>query len=233
MFGGKYRKALTFSYDDGVTQDIRLIALFDKYGVKGTFNLNSGLLGQPGELLREGKVVSHRKNRPDEVRQIYARHEVAGHTLTHPNLTQIVDPDEVVRQAEEDRLALSALVGYEVRGFAYPCGGINHDRRVETLLRERTGIRYARTIESSGGFALPSDPYALRPTVCHHHGFEEMMRLGRQFVAAEPEEDMLFYVWGHAYEFDIFDDWDRMERFLALVSGRDDVFYGTNSECLL
>jgi len=233
MFGGKYRKALTFSYDDGVTQDIRLIALFDKYGVKGTFNLNSDLLGHPGELLREGHTVSHNKNRPDEVRQIYAGHEVAGHTLTHPNLTQIDDPDEVVRQVEQDRRALSALVGYEVRGFAYPCGGVNHDRRVETLLRERTGVRYARTIESSGSFALPDDPYALRPTVYHHHGFEEMMRLGEQFLAVEPEEDMLFYVWGHAYEFDIFNDWDRMEAFLALVSGRDDIFYGTNSECLL
>ena len=34
-------KALTFSYDDGEKQDIRLIQLFNKYGLKGTFNLNS------------------------------------------------------------------------------------------------------------------------------------------------------------------------------------------------
>ena len=47
MFGGKM-KAITFSYDDGVTQDQRLISLFNKYGLKGTFNLNSGLLGKPG-----------------------------------------------------------------------------------------------------------------------------------------------------------------------------------------
>ena len=40
MFDGK-NKAITFSYDDAVTQDIRLIELFDKYGVKGTFNINS------------------------------------------------------------------------------------------------------------------------------------------------------------------------------------------------
>ena len=30
MFNGK-NKAITFSYDDGVTQDIRLIELFNKY----------------------------------------------------------------------------------------------------------------------------------------------------------------------------------------------------------
>ena len=38
-------KILTFSYDDGTTQDIRLVELFNKYGMKATFNLNSGKLG--------------------------------------------------------------------------------------------------------------------------------------------------------------------------------------------
>lgn len=47
MFDGK-RKALTFSYDDGVLQDERLIRIFNKYGLKATFNLNSELLGKPG-----------------------------------------------------------------------------------------------------------------------------------------------------------------------------------------
>ncbi|HNX14524.1 MAG TPA: polysaccharide deacetylase, partial [Oscillospiraceae bacterium] len=37
MFDNK-KKAVTFSYDDGVTQDIRLIELFNKYGMKATFN---------------------------------------------------------------------------------------------------------------------------------------------------------------------------------------------------
>jgi peptidoglycan/xylan/chitin deacetylase (PgdA/CDA1 family) len=41
------KKALTFSYDDGVLQDIRLIELFNKYGMKATFNLNSEKLGTP------------------------------------------------------------------------------------------------------------------------------------------------------------------------------------------
>ena len=36
------KKALTLSYDDGVEQDIRLIRNMDQYGIKGTFNLNSG-----------------------------------------------------------------------------------------------------------------------------------------------------------------------------------------------
>ena len=34
-------KALTFSYDDGVEQDRRLVELFNKNNLKCTFNLNS------------------------------------------------------------------------------------------------------------------------------------------------------------------------------------------------
>ena len=38
--GGKL-KALTFSYDDGVETDKRLIDIFKKHNLKGTFNINS------------------------------------------------------------------------------------------------------------------------------------------------------------------------------------------------
>lgn len=66
MWDGKTR-ALTFSYDDGVTQDVRLIKLFDKYGMKATFNLNSSLLGKDGELLREGNTVRHDKVKAEKI----------------------------------------------------------------------------------------------------------------------------------------------------------------------
>ena len=35
------KKAITFSYDDGVMQDVRLSSLMKKHGVKATFNINS------------------------------------------------------------------------------------------------------------------------------------------------------------------------------------------------
>ena len=107
MQGGK-KKALTFSYDDGVTQDLRLIRLFDKYGLKATFNLNSELLGKSGELFFGEKRVSHDKLRAEDVEEIYSNHEVAVHTLTHVNLAEQTD-FEVVRQVEEDRKNLEKL----------------------------------------------------------------------------------------------------------------------------
>ena len=86
MFDGKM-KALTFSYDDGVGQDVRLIEIFNKYGLKGTFNLNSKLLGRKenkSEIM--GKMIDRPTARPEDVKYIYEGHEVAAHTLGHPLL---------------------------------------------------------------------------------------------------------------------------------------------------
>ncbi len=61
------KKAVTFSFDDGVTQDIRLLELFNRYGLKSTFNLNSELLGKSGSLDRNGRTVRHDKISPEKV----------------------------------------------------------------------------------------------------------------------------------------------------------------------
>ena len=122
-------KAVTFSYDDGVTQDIRLIELLNKYNLKCTFNINSELLGTGKVILRRGKRISHYKLQPVDVRKVYEGHEVAVHTLSHPNLVNCYE-EEIIRQVEKDRLALSELAGYEVVGMAYPSGMINCDDRV-------------------------------------------------------------------------------------------------------
>ena len=53
----KFKKAVTFSYDDGVTQDIRLVEIFNRYGLKSTFNLNSELLGTKSFFDLEGKKL--------------------------------------------------------------------------------------------------------------------------------------------------------------------------------
>ena len=228
-FNGK-KKALTFSYDDGVTQDERLINLFNKYGMKCTFNLNADLLGHPGELLREGVHVRHDKIPPERVRKVYAGHEVATHSLTHPYLTRLSDED-VIREIEEDRKKLSALVGYEVVGHAYPMGDC--DDRVARLIENHTGVKYARTVVSTYSFEPQKDLYLFNPTVYHHREWDELFRLGEEFLKLETDEPKVFYVWGHAYEFDIHDDWDRFEEFLKMMSGKNDIYYATNKECLL
>ena len=71
------------------------------------------------------------------------------------------------------------------------------------------------------------------PTVYHHKEMDKMFELGRQFLALEADRPQIFYIWGHAYEFDIFNDWGRMEEFCAMMAGRDDIAYVTNRQALL
>ena len=231
MFQGKM-KAVTFSYDDGVTQDRRLIRIFEKYGLKCTFNLNSGVLGKAGSLVREGVTVAHVKPRPCEVKAIYEGHEIAAHTLTHPDLSKLPD-DEIVRQVEEDRLALSDIAGYEVVGMAYPGGTGCMNDRVADLIRTKTGVKYARTTTSTHTFDLQDDLIVFDPTVYHHTEWDRLFSLSEEFLSLRPDTPKLFYIWGHAYEFDIHDDWDRFEDFCRLISGQSGIFYGTNREVLL
>ena len=232
MWNGKL-KAITFSYDDGITQDKRLVKLLNRYDLRATFNLNTEKLGTAHALwLYDRVTVAHCKFRPEEVRAVYEGHEIAGHTLGHHRLTQIEDDAEVIRQVEEDRVRLSELAGYEVEGFAYPCGGINYDDRVSDLIRNHTGVRYARTTVCNDGYDPQTDLFQFHPTVYHLH-FDKLFSHAEEFLEMKPTSPKLFYVWGHSYEFDMDDTWDRFEEFCRLISGKNDIFYGTNKEVLL
>ena len=230
MFNKKM-KAVTFSYDDSTLQDKRLVELFNKYGVKATFNVNSELLGTKNTLNLHGYEVCHDKLDAKDIKDIYEGHEVAVHTLTHPLLQAIKDDNEVIRQVEEDRKNLEQIMGYRIQGMAYPCNGDNAERVAE-IIKNNTAIKYARTTIPTLNFDLQDDLYLFNPTV-HHEDYENLFRLGEEFVKLNPETPKLFYIWGHSFEFDLFDGWRKFEDFLKLISGREDIFYGTNSQVLL
>ncbi len=231
MFDGKL-KAVTFSYDDGITQDIRLIEIFNKYGLKATFNLNSELLGTDNTIVRCGKDINHNKVSPDSVRSIYAGHEIAAHTLTHPSLIDLSSDEEVIRQVEQDRINLSKLAGYEVVGMAYPNGTSSMNDHIAQLIAQNTGIRYARTTTSTYSFAPETDLYQMRASV-RNWEMDKMFALGEDFIHLQTDTPQIFYIWGHSFEFDIFDTWARFEEFCQLISNRDDIYYGTNKDILL
>ncbi|MDD7186351.1 MAG: polysaccharide deacetylase family protein [Clostridia bacterium] len=230
-FNGKL-KAVTFSFDDGVTQDKRLIEILNKYGLKATFNLNSAILGTNGELNRNDHIVRHDKNHANEVAKIYKGHEVAVHTLVHPNLTGLSD-DGVIWQVEEDRKLLESLVGYGVRCMAYPCGGVNNDERVASVIRNNTKIEFARTITSSDNFDIPDNLLRYNPTV-YYIEKEKLFSLGEKFLNLKTDKPQVLYVWGHSYEMDAeYISWQEFEEFCKMISGKEDIFYGTNGQIFL
>ena len=209
--GGKH-KALTMSYDDGRVQDRRLISIFNQYGIRGTFHLNSGRFQEGNRIL------------PEEIPQLYAGHEIACHTVTHPTIARCPLP-EVAEEVLQDRIALEKITGTPIRGLSYPNGSFSEE--IERLL-PACGIRYSRVVGNSDGFALPEDPYRWMAT-CHHK--HNLLALGQQFRDLSKRQYLyLMYVWGHSYEFDNDDNWDLMEDFCRMMGGREDIWYCTNIE---
>ena len=231
MWNGKL-KALTFSFDDAVLQDKRALAILNKYNLKATFNANSSLLGLKDEYVADGKTIRRDKFLPSEFKDVYKGHEVAVHTLTHAFLPRLAD-DTVTWQVEEDRKALSKLVGYDVVGMAYPCGGVNNDDRVASVIKNTTGVKYARTTVSTHNFDLQDNLLRFNPTV-YYCEVDKMFELAKEFISLKTDVPQIFYIWGHTYEMDAgVISWEKFEEFCKLISNKDDIFYGTNKEVLL
>ncbi len=218
-------KVLTLSYDDGVVQDIRLIKILNKHGIKATFNINTGLY-LPEEATRE-KFYGRMKLSEAKELYINSGHEVAVHTLTHPFLEK-VKTDEILTEVIEDRRNIEQQYGTLARGMAYPFG--TYSGEVIDALR-KCGICYSRTVKSTETFKFPEKWLELNPT-CHHNS-PKLMDLAKKFVEEKSRyisDNWLFYLWGHSYEFDNNDNWEVIENFAEYIGGRDDIWYATNVE---
>ncbi len=233
MWNGK-KKAITFSFDDGCTQDIRLIELLNRYGFKATFNINSGKLGGNGTLERCGKIIPFDKVKPDEVKDVYKDHEVAVHTRTHPHLPPL-NEERIIDEVEGDRRELSRLCGYEVVGMAYPGGGVNNDDRVAKIVKEKTGVKYARTIASTCAFSQQENLHRFNPSI-YWIDPRHRTEVVENFFALETDEPQLLYIWGHSFELDAgYHEfyWKQFEAWCERLAGKSEIFYGTNRQVLL
>lgn len=208
--------AVTLSYDDGIHQDRRLVEIMNRYGVRGTFHLNSKHVTNDDE----GHIHS------EELPKLYAGHEVAVHCVTHPVLPSL--PNEgVVQEVLEDRKTLEKCCGYPVRGMSYPFGA--YDERVISLIKN-CGIVYSRAVQTTNNFGLPNNFMKWEGT-CHHNG--NLLELADKFLKTKDDrwkQHRLLYVWGHSYEFDNDNNWDMIEAFCEKIGNKDYIWYATNIE---
>ncbi|MEH7415315.1 polysaccharide deacetylase family protein [Neobacillus drentensis] len=205
-------KVVTMSYDDGTSADRKLVEIFNRYAIKGTFHLNSGLFGTGGRIPRE------------EVSRLYQGHEVSTHTVTHPTISRS-PREQLIEEIMDDRKNLEKIVGYTVRGLSYPNGSYN--RFIKEML-PFLGIEYARTVHSTGNFSIPDDFNEWNPT-CHHN--QNLLKLAEDFVKLHKKQYLyMMYVWGHSYEFEQDHNWDLIENYCEYIGKRDDIWYATNLE---
>ena len=215
-------KVFNVTYDDGVLQDVRFVALLNKYNLKGTFNLNSGLMVSEFEWTHESGRVIKRLSKEKAV-PLYQGHEIACHTLTHPYMHDL-SQQEILHELQEDKANLEKLFGREVKGFAVPFD--YYSERIENCVRQ-CGFSYARISQVSRSFAPQTDYFNWKATVFHTD--PELEQLTRQFIESD-EELAIFQIVGHSYDLDVEELWDRIENVFRMIASHDDILPMTTIE---
>ena len=214
---GKY-KALIMSYDDGLDDDIALAQLFDRYGIIGTFHLNSGLLdtraiwneGKPNEILQT--YLSK-----DTLVHVFKNHEIAVHGTYHKALVGLSDK-EILEEINIDIENLTILSDRKISSMAYAFGSTN-DHVAEVI--GTTPLTNARTVKSSYNFDLPEDYYLWNPT-CHD---SEALEYLEAYISLDSPSLSLFYVWGHSWELRDTLRNQNILKFCNKIGDRDDIWY--------
>ncbi len=196
-------------WDDGDVDDIKLVAILKRHKAKATFNINPGGWKSERRLghVRDGYQVWRLSL--DEMKDVYKGFRVAGHSMTHPNLTKI-DPKWALAELVECRLYIEEHFGFKDCGMAYPGG--NYDDAVKSLVK-KAGYVYARTVENVDLKLNVDDPMALKSN-CHFMSPEFWERFERVKAV-----DGDFYFWGHTFE--IRDEpklWNELEGKIAKIS---------------
>ncbi len=212
-------KAMTFSYDDGVPEDLRLAELMKKYGVKCTFNINTMFYengNEPENRLKKSELKELAEN---------PLFEIACHGHIHPYYTylpQVSATDDILK----NRKAIEQITGKITRGFAYPSISDFNDTS-ETALKS-AGIVYARMAGDLKNFELPQNWLRWKPT-CHHKTanevYDKFCSTDRPLTRAN-----IMYVWGHSFEFERENNWEIIETLLERCHGNPDIWFATNME---
>ncbi len=227
--GGK-AKAVALSYDDGCKDDMRLVETLNRYGIKCTFNLVGSSVEREEPLTKEfirSEILGK-------------GHEIANHGYAHRG-QDLLRPIEGIREILDSRLALERAFGGIIRGMAFPDRNVDRFQlpvtyeRVRTYLKE-LDVTYVRTAENeTHDFELPEDWLNWAPTV--HHSDPKLFDLIERFLAFDPDKvyrarrtSKIFYLWGHAFEFEHNKNWDLLDAICEKLAGHEDIWYATNGE---
>lgn len=215
-------KAFNITYDDGVLQDVRFVEMMNRYGLKGTFNLNSALM-ESEFAWRHPNGMTVQRLPLHRAADLYRGHEVASHTLTHPYLSQLTEA-QVLEQMAVDKANLERVTGRPVLGFAGP---FHHWSPMIMDCARRCGFEYARNAEERYSYAPPEGYYDWSAGSYHvKPGFRDFVE---GFFRTQ-EELALCQIVGHSYDLDAENLWDYMESVLRRISEDETIISMTNLE---
>lgn len=228
------RKYFTLSFDDGITQDIKIMDILRNHGTHCcSFNINSGLCGANWSWVGKQfgrEDVPHLRFTEQQLKDgIYDGFEVLAHTLRHPSLATMDEtPEKIQFELIEDAKRIESLCGKYPLGFAWPGGGLQYNEKTVDIVSSMTDMHFARTIISTHDFCLP-EYFLTWHSTCSIVD-DKLDELTDKFIEYDSEDDMLFYVWGHGYELDIFNKYEDLDRLVGKICSSNDIIPVTNGE---
>jgi peptidoglycan/xylan/chitin deacetylase (PgdA/CDA1 family) len=225
---------VTTSWDDGHILDLKLAELLARYNLPGTF-----YVAPEDREFEESKRLTDK-----QILQLSRQFEIGAHTLTHPRLPKVSDIS-AAHEINDSKSVLEDIIGRPITTFCYPGGAYT-----QTHVREvrDAGYTYARTIQRYK-FAIGNNRLTAPTSI---HAYRHWLDLPRiiQVAKLNPLSTLEFFrnwdslaiavfdqtvakggvyhLWGHSWEIDAAGDWNRLERVMRHIAGRDNVSYLTN-----
>lgn len=221
---------IAFSWDDGALEDQKLFELHEKYEIPGMFFIPT--------RNREGRKVIT----PDIMRCSESQYiQFGGHTDNHTYLTQI-PIDSVEAEVLNNKEYLEDVLGHNVPDFCLPGGKYNSEvleivykfystiRTADTMnFSYKKGILkpaihfYPRGSKSLLGNALRNKSYSQALYVALHYGNAYFDLISNLIKQESKKNDSVVMIWGHSWEIEEYQLWDRLEKIMQLDYVRQNV----------
>jgi len=97
--------AQLLSFDDATSHNMRAVDLLEKHGLNACLYLDTdGISREMGDI---------------DIRNIFPRHEIGGHTVTHSSLLEL-DHERAAWEVAKSKKSLKSLLKKPIESFAYP-----------------------------------------------------------------------------------------------------------------
>jgi len=225
---------LTTSWDDGHRCDLRLARMLKEYGLSATFYVAP----KNQEFAKQDLLTSQ------EIRDLSHDFEIGAHSMTHRRLPTI-SAQQAETEIVDSKAVLEQITGKEVKTFCYPGGAYT---QLHVQLVKDAGYRYARTV-ARYAFAVDAPYEAGTSLHVYNHRFDlwqtacfarfrpikvlrclEWEILARAMFDRVIKEGGVYHIWGHSWEIDEHNDWERLENVFRYISANPKVKYVTNGE---
>jgi len=227
----KNRTIITTSWDDGHILDLRLADLLKKYNIQGTFYISP----------RSHEFDKTELLSTEDIKSLSDNFEIGAHTLTQVNLVKTnsaTAKDEII----QSKKYLENIIQKEITSFCYPYGAYNN--QVKQIVKD-SGFLLARTTKRFV-FLPASDPFELPTTVQVFTHPRDIINISLLRSAKTIAWDKIstiafdsiiktggvFHLWGHSWEIEKNNQWQKLENLFDYISNREDIMYVSNSNIL-